>query len=544
MINNDGCIALKIYKMKKRIFLIAMFIGMIAASCTKLDVPVESELTPDNFPNTPEAFVAATGPIYTQLRSGYAVNYWRMQELSTDEAIIPARDGNYDDGGQYRMLHKHNWNPDHPTIKAVWEWGFGGIQTCNRLLALFEDAVESDSKRQTLAEIRTMRALFYFFMMDLYGNVPISIAFGSSEQPATSSRSEVFNFIETELLAAVPDLSVETGMLTYGRPTRWLAYVMLQKLYLNAEYYTGTPKYTESVAYADKLLTESNFSLVSDFTSLFMPDNGPNSETIFAVPYDANVAPGNQFSRFGLHTALQDKYDLPFRPSIALSTIADFYRLFNLAGDKRNETWLAGKQVDFDGNPILVKTTNKGLDASYSGPDPGKEIQWQLEFTPEMPLRLEATMDVGNDELGKARGVRSIKYYPDKNTHPSNRDSNNDVPVFRLADVYLMKAEAILRGAAATTVKGESQTADVLVNKIRRRVGADEVMGITLEALLDERAREFAWEAWRRNDLIRFGKFEDAWGFNPGGQAPTYRIYPVPTSEMRLNTKLIQNPGY
>src|SRR5690606_4015040 len=152
MINNDGCIALKIYKMKKRIFLIAMFIGMIAASCTKLDVPVESELTPDNFPNTPEAFVAATGPIYTQLRSGYAVNYWRMQELSTDEAIIPARDGNYDDGGQYRMLHKHNWNPDHPTIKAVGEWGFGGIQTCNRLVALFEDAVESDSKRQTLAE--------------------------------------------------------------------------------------------------------------------------------------------------------------------------------------------------------------------------------------------------------------------------------------------------------------------------------------------------------------------------------------------------------
>lgn len=528
----------------KKIYITSLCIATFLMGCTKLDVPVESELTPENFPSTPESFVAATGPIYTQLRSGYAVNYWRMQELSTDEAIIPARDGNYDDGGQYRTLHKHTWNPDHPTVKAVWEWGFGGIQTCNRLLSLFEGAEEGDAKTLTLAEIRAMRALFYFFMMDIYGNLPISDAFGSSEPPATSSRAEVFTFIESELLAVAPDLSTETGQLTYGRPTRWLAYVLLQKLYLNAEYYTGTPKYTESVAYADLLLTESNFALVGDFASLFMPDNGPNSETIFAVPYDANVAPGNQFSRFGLHTGLQDKYDLPFRPSIALSTIADFYALFNLDGDKRNETWLAGKQFDFDGNPILIETTNKGLDADYNGPNPDQKIQWQLEFTPEMPLKNVATMDVGNDQLGQARGVRSIKYYPDKNTHPSERDSNNDVPVFRLADVYLMKAEAILRGAAATNVKGELQTADVLVNKIRSRVGAAEVSGVSLDQLLDERGREFAWEAWRRNDLIRFGKFEGTWGFNSGGQATTYRIYPVPTSEMLLNTKLIQNPGY
>jgi len=529
--------------MKKIYILIALIVTM-ATSCTKLDVPVESEFTPDNFPNTPESFVAATGPIYTQLRSSFAVNYWRMQELSSDEAIIPARDGNYDDGGQYRMLHKHNWNPDHPTVKAVWEWGFGGIQTCNRLLSLFESAEESDSKTQTVAEIRTMRALFYFFMMDLYGNVPISASFGSSEQPATSARPEVFAFIESELVAAAPDLSIETGQLTYGRPTRWLAYVILQKLYLNAEYYTGTPKYTESVTYADRILAEANLSLVSDFASLFLPTNGPNSETIFAVPYDANLATGNQFSRFGLHTALQDKYKLPFRPSIALSTIADFYKIFNLADDKRNNTWLAGKQVDFNGNPILVSTTNKGLDANYNGPNPNQAINWQLDFTPEMPLRSAATMDVGNDELGKARGVRSIKYYPDENTNPSSRDSNNDVPVFRLADVYLMKAEAILRGAAVTSVNGEMQTAETLVNKIRIRAGADEVNSITLDELLTERGREFAWEAWRRNDLIRFGKFEGAWGFNPGGQPSTYRIYPVPTSEILLNTKLVQNPGY
>jgi len=528
----------------KRIYLLTAFVIVCAAGCTKLDVPIESEFTPDNFPNTPASLIAATGPVYTQLREGYAINYWRMQELSTEEAIIPARGGNYDDGGQYRMLHKHSWTPDHPTVKAVWEWGFGGIQTCNRLISLFEKTEESDPRNQTIAEMRAMRALFYFFMMDLYGNIPLSTSFGAAEQPATSTRSEVFAFIESELLAIIPDLSTETGELTYGRPTRWLAYVILQKLYLNAAYYIGTPKYTESIVYADKLLTEGNFSLVDDFASLFIPTNGPNSETIFAVPYDANVALGEQFSRMGLHTALQAKYELPFRPSIALSTIADFYQLFNLPGDTRNDTWLAGKQVDFDGNPILINTTNVGLDASYNGPNPTQTIQWQLEFTPEMPLRTVATMDVGNDDLGQARGVRSIKYYPDKNTNPSSRDSNNDVPVFRLADVYLMKAEAILRGAVATAVNGEMQTADILVNKIRQRAGTEEVSGITLNELLTERGREFAWEAWRRNDLIRFGKFEGAWGFNPGGTSTNFRIYPVPSSEMALNAKLTQNPGY
>src|SRR5690606_29938042 len=103
-------------------------------------------------------------------------------------------------------------------------------------------------------------------------------------------------------------------------------------------------------------------------------------------------------------------YELPFRPSIALSTIADYYKIFNLPGDKRNETWLAGKQFNFDGSPIIIPTTKKGLDETYSGSDPGAAIDYQLDFTPEMPLRVVATMDIGNDELGKARGVRSIKY--------------------------------------------------------------------------------------------------------------------------------------
>ncbi|QEH41713.1 RagB/SusD family nutrient uptake outer membrane protein [Chitinophaga sp. XS-30] len=531
--------------MKNRIRLSVVLLAVAAvSSCTNLDVPIESVYTEENFPTTSEGFIAATGPVYTQLASQYAVQYWRMQEFSTDEAIIPARDGNYDDGGQYRVLHKHTWNPDHTNVKSVWEWGFGGINTTNRIMRLFEAAPESAAKTTAISEMRTMRALFHFFMMDLYGNIPLVTTWGSSEPPEQKTRQEVFAFIETELKESIPGLAAETGALTYGRPTKWLAYAILTKLYLNAGYYTGTAKNTETVAMADSILANGRYALEESFASIFLPDNGPQiKEIIFAVPYDANQINGNQFSRFGLHTALLNKFELPFRPSIAQSTIASFYAKFNLPGDERNDTWLAGKQYERNGDPILISTTNKGLDNSYSGPNPNAAIQWHLEFFPEMPLVREETMDVGNDELGKARGVRSIKYYPDKNANPQSRHSNNDVPVFRLADIMLMKAEAILRGAAPTTVNGELQTALVLVNKVRDRAKAPLLNAVALNDMLDERARELAWEAWRRNDLIRFGKYEDSWGYKTNNDV-NMRLYPIPTSERALNPKLEQNLGY
>lgn len=525
-----------------RMLVVTGFVTMSA--CTNLDVPIESVYTDNNFPTTPESFVAATGPVYTQLASRFAVDYWRMQELSTDAAIIPARDNNYNDGGQYRTLHKHTWNPDHTNVKGVWEWGFGAINTTNRILRLFEPSPEGAAKATALAEMRTMRALMHFFMMDLYGNIPVVTSWGSTEPPKQLKRAEVYAFIEKELKESIPALSEQTGAITYGRPTKWLAFALLCKLYLNAQTYTGTSKYTEAVAMADSVLNGGKFKLDDNYMSVFAPDNGPTvQDIIFAVPYDANQIGGNQFSRFGLHPNLVNKYTLPFRPSIAQSTIASFYAKFNLTGDVRNDTWLVGKQYEVNGSPILVPTTNKGLDRNYNGPEPAKAIQWQLEFFPDLKLVNAENMDIGNDEIAKASGVRSIKYYPDRNAHPVDRNSNNDVPVFRLADVILMKAEAILRGAAPTAVKGEVQTAVVLVNKIRTRAKAPQVGAITLDELLDERARELAWEGWRRNDLIRFGKFEDAWGFKTDAD-PNHRLYPIPNSERLLNPGLEQNQGY
>jgi hypothetical protein len=467
---------------------------VFCSACTKLDVPVESQYNSSNFPSTTASYAAAIGPLYSQLAYStqgfsYAVDYWRLQELSTDEAIIPARDGNYDDGGQYRFLHKHTWTSDHPNVKSNWEWGFGGINASNRLINLFSVAPDNPTKPAAIAEVKTMRSLYYFLMMDLYGNIPIIDTFPVATLPQTTPRAKVFEFIESNLKASLPNLTSRVDATTYGRATKWLAFALLEKLYLNAEYYTGTPRYA-----------------------------------------------------FGLVTQLQAKYSIPFRPSVALSTIPDFYAFFNLPGDVRNATWLVGKQYNFDGTPLLFSTTRKSLDQKYVGQD--GPIQWHVEIAPELTLVNVSTMDVGNDILGQCKGVRSVKFYPDRNANPSTRYQNNDMPMFRLADVILMKAEAILRGAAPTTVKGEMQTPTVLMNKIRTRVKAPQVTTVTLQALLDERARELAWEGWRRNDLIRFGQYEKAWGFKTATTEVSRRIFPVPAVELALNANLKQNPGY
>lgn len=506
--------------MKKNITLAAIAL-LTLGSCTKLDVKVESQLISDNFPVSEDALIAATGPIYKKFTEKYGVDIWRMQELSTDEAIITARNGGYYDQGIYIAMHKHSWTTADPSVQNAWQWGYAGISDCNRVLGLLQKAEESKLKTLFIKEMRTMRALLYFYMMDMYGNVPVT-SFGTAEKPKQSTRTEVFKFIETELLDVAEGLSAPATVTQefYGRPTRWMAYALLQKMYLNAEYYTGTPRYAESVTYGDKIIKGSGMSLLSDYNQLFAANNGPNSETIFAAVYDANYSPGNAVTRFTLHSALRNKYNLPFSPSNAMCTIPEFYSTFNLPGDIRNAGWLAGLQVDNDGiTPIKNGTA-------------------QLNFTPEIVLTNEATMDVGPEINGISRGVRSVKYFPDPNTNSATRYQNNDMPVFRLGDVYLMKAEALLRQG------GDAAEALSLVNKIRVRSKAPELKAITLDQILVERGRELAWEAWRRNDLIRFGKYEGAWGFKKGNEGNYRRIFPIPATEIVLNNKLVQNPGY
>jgi len=530
--------------MKKLQILLSAILAVITiASCTKLDVPVESQYVRENFPTTTNDYAALFGTMYSSLSSRYAIDYWRMQELATDEAIIPARDGNFDDGGQYRQLHYHTWTFDHPNVRGVWEWGFGAINNCNRLIVLTNDSKATEaSKAASLAEVRAMRALFYFFMMDTYGNVPLISQFPVSDLPPTQPRAKIFEFIETELKAVLPLLPSKTNVsatniLQYGRPTKAMAFALLAKMYLNANVYTGTARYNDVVSMADSVQKNTNYTLDAKFRDIFLPNNGPQiNETIFAVPYDQQI-PGNQFTRFGFFPALAPSYGFQVSLSIAMSTTPEFYNRFNLAGDVRNNTWLNGPQFIPDGNGGF---TNQP--ANYPG------TTNQIVITPNLVLITTKPMDVGNTTASQAMGVRSIKYYPDVTTIQSTRLNSNDVPVFRLADVFLMKAEAILRGATATTVGGVLQTPDYLVNRLRNRAGAPAASGITLDELLNERARELSWEGWRRNDLIRYGLFEKDYPLPNDNltmnKDVARRLYPIPISEIRLNSKLVQNPGY
>jgi hypothetical protein len=527
---------IKIYKI---LSIAALLAGAVyLQSCTKLDVAAKSALTPSNFPTTAAQFVAATGPIYTSFRGAVGREYWLLQNLSTDENVLVARGGNWLDGGTYSTVNLHTATPDNGMIESCWTWGYTTISNCNKVLSLFASAPESAAKQQSIAEIKTMRAMSYFYMMDLFGNVPISKTFGDTTNLGTQPRAQVFAFIESELLAQIPNLSSTTGASTYGRPTKYLAYAVLAKMYLNAQYYIGTPRYQDAVTMCDNIIQGAQYSLDTDYLGMFKASNGPQiKDFIFAVPFDALLAQGMYYARWTVNPNLTSKYKLPYTPDGPVYTFKEYYALFNDVNDIRRKQYLTGKQYNNDGTPINITTTNIGLDASYSGPNPTAQVIHQLEFTPDIVWKNVATFDIGNDELANESGYRNNKFYPDSLS--TTRNQSNDVPMFRYADVLLEKAEAILRGA--TTTNGDSPLS--LVNQVRTRAKAASLSAVTLSDVLDERARELAMEGWRRNDLIRYGQFEKAWGIKTDAN-PSKRIFPIPRPEMQLNPKLVQNPGY
>jgi hypothetical protein len=232
-------------------------------------------------------------------------------------------------------------------------------------------------------------------------------------------------------------------------------------------------------------------------------------------------------------------------PSGPRTVLPEYYANFNDPNDVRNGQWLTGLQYWPDGKPLMVKTTNKGYDAAYSGSAPSDAYTYQLNLTPGMQYRSSASgadpslFNFGNDEIAWNMGYRNIKFYPDY-TNTVSRNQNNDVPVFRYSDIILMKAEAILRGGTAT----QGQTALSLANQLRAaRTTTAAWSTITLDSVYAERCREFSWESWHRNDMIRFGKFEDAYGFKTDADI-NHRLFPIPTTAFSTNATLTQNPGY
>ena len=519
-------------------------------SCENLDVPITTQLTPEVFPQNSTQFIQTTGPVYVAFRGDFSFSWWWSQSLTTDEAILPARGGNWFDNRNYIAMHFHDWTIDNGIVGSLWNWSSGVIGRSNQAISILVEAMPAGTEKATLiSELKTMRAISYFIMMDNFGAVPLDTVYGDFSSRAKSSRVEVFNFIEKELKKAIPNLNPASGVATYGRPNRQTANALLAKMYLNAQVYTGTQRNNECIAACDEVIKSGLYAIEgrNTYLQMFYPNNGPQmKEFIFAVPYDPAVGGGGLMyhARYDVPRSLRTRFGLPFTPSAPRSTLPEFYAHFeNDANDIRNKQWLTGKQFLADGvTPVMVTTTKKGYDEYYTGSDGGASFTYQVELSKEITYRGSQAnvkgLDLGNDEIAWNIGYRNIKFYPDATS--TSRNQNNDVPFLRYSDILLMKAEAILRGGTATL----GDTPLSLVNTIRsNRTTSAPWTAVTLEDLYKERSRELAHEAWHRNDMIRFGKFEGQWGFKTDNDVKR-RLFPIPTNALVLNPALVQNPDY
>lgn len=493
----------------------------LLVGCTDLDESVYSSYTDENFPSSSEQYASMTGPIYVAAQNLFDNNYYELQLMSADDIIVPTRGGDWYDGGRYVEMHNHTWTPSHILPKNAWDSGFNAIGTCNQVLSQFENLPETEGSNQTIAEIKLMRAWYYYCMMDVFGGVPIVTDFDQSvAAPAASTRQQVFDFIAKEIEDNVPNLSDKANAQTYGRPTQGMAYMLAAKLYLNAEVYTGTSQLEKALSYCDKVIELGQYS-IGDYFNMFKPDNGAkDKEPIFSVPMDANKAKKNRWQMRTLHFSHQNTFSLPQSPFNGWCVTPTFFDLYS-DDDIRKQIFLYGQQYDAAGNPMIYNGVNVVLD----------------------PYGFDKFDVGGADDKGRLVGARCIKYYPDKNS--VGGWANNDFVVFRYGDLLMMKAEILLRLGREIPVAVE------LMNQIRGRAFSNNPdklyseKNLTLEELYWERGRELIWEMHRRTDMIRFGKYEEPMLFKPSTAGKEYqRIFPIPATVLSSNPNLKQNTGY
>ncbi len=508
----------------KYLFLTVALVGF-NQSCTNLDEELFDTVTGDNFFKTDEEFIAALGAAYTRLYSiGNHGGYMSSNEVASDEAMIPQRGQDWFDGGVWLRQHRHEYNFEEGHLNGSWNDLYGGISTCNRLIAQFE-ALANPATDPFIAELKVLRGYFYWQLLDMFGNIPVITSFADADpNPPTVNRPDVFNFLVNDLKGEVAKLTKTINGSTYGRMHYYAGQVLLAKLYLNAEVYTGTARWAEAAAACDEVINSGIYSLEADYFQNFNTNNAGSRENILAVPYDEVFATGFNLPMMTLHYTSQATWNFTAQPWNGWCTLEEFYNSYDDT-DKRKGQWgnqkvrgnfLAGPQYASDGASPLI---DDGAEAN--DPD-GKPVVFTPEINEHFPNAL------------RQAGVRIGKFEFKNGGRP---DLSNDFPIFRYADVLLMKAEALWRQNAGDA------TALALVNQVRARAGVPDFGALTADDLLAERGREMFYENQRRTDLIRFGKYNEPWGFKPASQA-FRNIYPIPRAQLDSNPNLRQNPGY
>ncbi|WP_207632891.1 RagB/SusD family nutrient uptake outer membrane protein [Foetidibacter luteolus] len=526
---------------------------LFMASCTNLDEREElyDTVTSDNFYKTDEELVAALGAAYTNLYGtfGNADNIMPLQEVTTDEMVVPTRGPDWGDGGHWVRLKKHIYKADDPRPTGTWERLYKGVNTCNRLLATLEP-LGTDASKKYVSELKALRAIYFYWLLDLYGNVPITTDFANTEPPANNTRNEVYEFVEKELLENIPSLQ-KTGPNngeTYGRVNYYTAYATLAKLYLNAQVYTGTPQWDKAIAACDEIINSGQYALMANYADNFKKENKGSTEFIWVIPYDEIKATGFTTPLITLHPAQQSAYSLGLQPWNGFASVQEFYQSYidpaqnpgpkglvvgvGLNGDmdsgtvdKRLSNFIVGPQYQADGVTPL-------LDAASD--DPGGN---PLVFTPYMNELEPAAWRQSGARIGKWEIYKG-----------GTGNLSNDYCIFRYADILLTKAEALARKNGW----GDA-VALALVNQIRTtHGGVDPYASLDANKFLAERGREMFAETTRRQDLIRFGKYNDAYRFHAADPVDNLgpnginhlNVFPIPATQLNANKNLKQNPGY
>lgn len=482
--------------------------------------------------------------------------------LTTDEAMIPIRGGDWYDGGLWNAMYQHRWSADDQSLYDTWKYLYKVIVLANKSLDIISNKsalLSAAQQEEYRAEIRTIRAMFYYYAMDMFGRVPLVLS--SAEQLHSSlfqgqtDRSSIFQFVFQELqqvLPSLPDQHSNKEGNYYGRITQPVVNFLLAKLALNAEIYmyddwtqgyASRPKGSDihfsvpasdaslrngdkvdcrklnawetCIYYCDKL-AEEGYVLESDDSFNFSTHNETSKENIFTIPMDKNIYT-NQFhylfrSYHYTHGGVLG-WGSENGTCATISTMkANHYG--EADEDARCKMNFVAGVVKVDGHELLM--------------DNGKPLEYQP---------FEVAQNLTNSKFVKTAGARMAKYEVDRTSYMDGKLQSNDIVLFRYADALLMKAEAKVRNG---------ENGDEELNRIRARVGMP-YRKATLDNILEERLLELVWEGWRRQDLIRFGKFTGAYDLRTPlqGESSGYTtVFPIPQKCIDLNSELVQNKGY
>ena len=281
---------------RKQYIIAALFtVASVFSGCTNLDEDVFSSIPENDFYKTESEFLAAMVPVYSSMRAMTDWQNWWDLEETTDVCVTPVKNhGLWYDGGIYIRLHQHSWTEEDPHLNAIWNVLYAGVSSANRVLYQFENSsIEIPAKKNYISELKVARAFYYYLLLEAFGNVPIIDRFDVPDGylPATESRTKVFQFVETELKDNIDNLS-EDRLNTYGRFNKWNAKMLLARMYLNAEAWIGTPKYSECEALCDEIILANKYRLDGDYSLPFSTNNELSNETMFVIPFDETKSGG------------------------------------------------------------------------------------------------------------------------------------------------------------------------------------------------------------------------------------------------------------